>query len=97
MITVLGALFGLVAADGVISNYLITQGFAREGNPFIEQYVGTEIFLIIKTFLALFCVLVLWRLYKKSPKLTSLCTVVIFSAYAILVYWNLGLALVYFL
>ena len=85
----LGALIALVVSDGLMSNFLIRDGLAREGNPFLKNLVGDGNFLVIKALAALLCALVLVDIYRQWPKLargSTLCFVVL---YAGIVLWNL--------
>ncbi len=41
----LGLLVLLVVADGLLTQLLIKDGKAREGNPFLQPIVGEDIFL----------------------------------------------------
>ena len=66
----LGTLLAAVIADGVITEFLILNGFGAEGNPFLHFWVGKDVFLIIKSLLGLLAVLYLWKLYKRHPKLS---------------------------
>ncbi len=86
---ILGTLIALVVADGLISNFLIRQGLAWEGNPFLEALVGGGAFLVIKILGALFCALVLWDIHRQWPRLgliSSLCFVCLYTG---IVFWNL--------
>jgi hypothetical protein len=84
----LGTLFALVVADGVITEYLVMQGMARELNPFVSILLGQTNFLIIKVLGALLCVLAFWYVYKRRPKITSPVVVGCVAAYTGIVYWN---------
>ena len=55
----LGALFALVVADGILTNFLITEGLGREWNPFLQSLAGKESFLFIK---------ITGALYKKNDE-----------------------------
>ncbi len=44
----LGTLISLIVADGVISQFLIAHGIAREGNPFIQIWIVDDFFLAVK-------------------------------------------------
>lgn len=37
-------LFGLVTADGLLTKFLVTNGYALEVNPFLQAWVGKDIF-----------------------------------------------------
>ena len=85
----LGVLFTLVVADGILSNFLITEGLGREWNPFLQTLVGEESFLLIKVAGALLSILILWDIYKKWPQAaikSSICIVVLYTG---IVYWNI--------
>ena len=85
----LGVLFALVVADGVLSNFLITEGLGREWNPFLQTLVGEESFLLIKVAGALLSILILWDVYKKWPRAainSVICVVVLYTG---IVYWNI--------
>ena len=43
----LGTVFSLVVADGLISNFLVTHGLAREWNPYLQTLVIDDNFLLI--------------------------------------------------
>ena len=85
----LGVLFALVVADGILTNFLITEGLGREWNPFLQALVGKESFLFIKIAGALLSILILWDVYKKWPRAAingSICVVVLYIG---IVYWNI--------
>lgn len=85
----LGMLIVLVVADGLISRFLVTRKLGWEANPFLQNLVGKDVFLVIKVLGVLLCVLILWDIYKQWPKLaliSSLCFVVLHSG---IVLWNL--------
>ena len=91
---VLLTLVTLVAADGIISQFLVRYGLGSEGNPFLQDYIGSDSFLLVKLLAACFCGLVLWDISKSRPKLsfvTSVCFVIVYTG---VIFWNLG---VYFL
>ena len=60
----------LVVADGIISQFLIKQGYAVEASPFLRTLVTGSDFLIIKMCGAIICILTLWNVIKRLPKLT---------------------------
>ena len=83
------ALFGIIVADGVISQFVVTGGYGSEGNPFLASLVGGESFLAIKIAAALLVTLFLWVKYNASPRLVNTVAVVALGFYTALVYWNL--------
>jgi hypothetical protein len=86
---ILGAIFGLVTADGIISNYLISHGLAWELNPFLRDYVGSNEFMLLKAIAAFLCVMILWGLYHRSPGMVAISSIIICLFYTGVVYWNL--------
>ena len=85
----LGAMAALVVADGIISQFLITKGFAYEGNPFLRHLVGDERFLSIKVAGAFLATTALWYIYKRRPRLAFAVTICFLVFYTIVVFWNL--------
>ena len=80
-----------VISDGLITNFLVGNGLAREGNPLLQPLVGDIGFLILKVVGALLCALILWdvsRRYRKVALISTSCFVVF---YAGIVLWNLSL------
>ena len=82
-------LFGLIIADGLLTNFLVTNGHGLEVNPFLRAWVGKDIFLVIKVSGAFLATLLLWIKYNRKPKLTYRVTVVLLALYTGIVFWNL--------
>jgi len=85
----LGTLIALVASDGLISKFLVVNGFAREGNPFLEVWVGEDIFLVIKIGAAFLSAFVLWDMHKHHPKISFISTLCFVISYTAIIFWNL--------
>jgi hypothetical protein len=86
---VLLLLVGLVLADGLITQFLITSGIAREGNTFLRGLLATGDFMPIKIAGALLSALLLVRINRHQPKMaivTSWCFIAIYTG---IVYWNI--------
>ncbi|MFC1952055.1 DUF5658 family protein [Chloroflexota bacterium] len=83
------ALFGLITADGLLTNFLVTNGHALEVNPFLKTWVGQNIFLAIKVSGAFLATLLLWIKYNRKPKLIYGITIVFLAFYTGIVFWNL--------
>ena len=79
-------LFGI--ADGLLTHFLITNGLAWEGNPFMRTLVGEPNFLILKAAGVLLCALILWNIYKRSPKVALISTSCFVVFYGVIVLWN---------
>jgi hypothetical protein len=82
-------LIALVAADGVISHFLITEHLALEANPLIRRWVAEDFFPVIKLGGGFLAAVLLWLIYRRRPKLSQavLLSSVIF--YTAILYWNL--------
>jgi Domain of unknown function (DUF5658) len=82
-------LFGLIVADGLITQFLITGGQAREANPFLQAWVSQNMFLAIKISGAFLITLFLWIKYNSMPRLIYAITTVFLVFYTAVVFWNL--------
>ncbi|MFC2013298.1 DUF5658 family protein [Chloroflexota bacterium] len=87
----LGLLAGLVVSDGLLTYFLIENGLAREGNPFLVPIVGESSFLVLKVVGAILCVLILWDIYRRFPKLALIATSCFVVVYGAIVVWNTSL------
>ena len=91
---VLCVLFGVIVADGLISQFLVTGGYGSERNPLLMSWVGGESFLAIKISAAFLVTLFLWIKYNANPRLVYMVAVVALGFYTIIVYWNLFVFLI---
>ncbi len=89
MAWLLAALVVLMAADGLMSNFLVSGGLAREGNPLLVSLVGEGYFLLLKAAGALLAALLLWDIYRRRPRMAVVSTscIVVFCTGVVL--WNL--------
>lgn len=87
-------LFGLIAADGLITKYLVTNGHVLEVNPFLQAWVNQDVFLAIKISGAFLVTALLWIKYTKQPKTIYIFTLVFLIFYTIIVFWNLFVFLI---
>ena len=85
----LGSLFAAIVADGVITRFLVHNGFAYEGNPFLEYWVVEDKFLSIKILGGLLAALYLWSIYRRRPKLSIFFSSMFLTGYTFIVIWNL--------
>ena len=90
----LGLLVLFVIADGLLTHFLITNGIAREGNPFLQPIVGKTGFIVLKVVGAFLCALILWDIYRRYSRLALISTSFFVVSYGAIVLWNLSLALV---
>jgi hypothetical protein len=85
----LGVLVILCVLDGLITNFLVTNGLGREGNPVLKGLVGSWKFVAIKSLGGLLCALLLWDIYKRWSKLAVVSTLCLVVIYGGIVVWNL--------
>jgi hypothetical protein len=83
------ALFCIVVADGLITQFLVRGGHGLEVNPFLRAWVGQGWFLAIKVSGAFLATLLLWIKYNVKPRLVYTITVVVLAFYTTIVLWNL--------
>jgi len=82
-------LFGVIVADGLLSQFLVTGGYGLELNPLMMSLMDGESFLAIKISAAFLATLLLWIKYNTRPRLVYTITVVALGLYTTIVYWNL--------
>ena len=87
----LGLLVALVISDGLLTQFLVTNGVAREGNPFLEPIVGEAVFMVLKVVGALLCALILWDVHRRFPKVALIATSCFVVGYGVIVLWNLSI------
>ena len=85
----IGALFAIIVADGIITRYLVHGGFAKEGNPFLEYWVIEDKLLTIKIIGGLLAAVFLWSIYRKHPRLAVVFSSIFLAGYIFIVGWNL--------
>jgi hypothetical protein len=90
----LGLMVGFVVLDGWLTQILIENGIAREGNWFLQPIVGEIGFILLKAVGALLCALILWDIYRHWPKLAMVATWCAVSFYGAVVLWNTSLFLI---
>jgi len=83
------ALFCIIVADGLITQFLVRGGHGVEANPFLKAWVSQGWFLAIKVSGAFLATLLLWINYNAKPKLVYTITVVALAFYTVIVFWNL--------
>ena len=87
----LGFLIVFVISDGLLTNYLVNGGLAREGNPFLQPLVGDIGFILLKAAGVLLCAVILWDIYRRYPRVALISTWCFVVFYGAIVIWNLGL------
>ncbi|MFC2033078.1 DUF5658 family protein [Chloroflexota bacterium] len=89
----LGALFAAIVADGIITRFLVYNGLAQEGNPFLVYWLLEDKLLSIKILGGLLAALYLWGIYRRHPKLSVCFSSIFLTAYTFIVFWNLNILL----
>ena len=84
----LSLLVVFVISDGLLTQFLINDGRAREGNPFLQPLVGDVGFIILKAAGALLCAFILWDIYRRYPRVAVIATSCFVVAYGVIVLWN---------
>ena len=87
------ALVGLVTLDGVLTEFLVGKGAAREANPLLQPLVGDIGFMILKVVGALLCAFILWDVHRRFPRVGIIATWIAVAGYAVIVRWNTSLIL----
>lgn len=85
----LGALFCVSIADGVITRFIITQGLGSEGNSWISGLASSDALIAVKLVATLLAIFLLWRLHYRRPKLVMGFTIALVCWYTLVVFWNI--------
>ncbi|HSW57298.1 MAG TPA: DUF5658 family protein [Dehalococcoidales bacterium] len=75
-------------ADGFLTNILIQKGIAFEGNPFLVSIAGTHSLIWLKSLGVLIAVVILWDIYRRSPRLSFWASSAFLLVYICIVAWN---------
>lgn len=89
----LGALLATIVADGVITEFLVHNGLAREGNPFLYLWVHSDAFLVFKLLGGILAILYLWDIYKKNNNLSLTFSSLFLTGYTFIIFWNIFAAI----
>ncbi len=82
-------LSGFEISAGIITHFLVRNGLVREGNPLMEAIIREGNFLLLKVIGLLLCVLILWGVYKRFPRVTLIATSSVVMFYGAVMAWNL--------
>ncbi|HEX78797.1 MAG TPA: hypothetical protein G4O19_01415 [Dehalococcoidia bacterium] len=85
---ILYLLLALVVADGILSNFLVSQDMGYELNPFLKGLVGGESLLLLKVCGTMLAATLLWGIYKRAPKAAIICSLSFAVLYTAILYWN---------
>ena len=91
IILLLCSLIVLQILDGALTLALFYLDIAHEGNPLLSSIIDKPIFMIVKFIGVLFCVIILWDIYKRHQRLATIVTTVFVFFYTGVVIWNASL------
>jgi len=89
----LGTLIAFVILDGILTEFLLKQGLAREINPFLQPLVGDIGFMALKVVGSLLVAFILWDIYRRFPRVAVIATWIAVAGYGVIVLWNTSLLL----
>jgi len=87
-----GVMLGLAWADGVITSFIVKNGYAWEGNPLIRSHVTESYFGALKIIGTLLAMMILWDIFRKYPRAGLAFSHIFVACYTIIVWWNVYLA-----
>lgn len=93
MIYLLGFLAVFIISDGLLTHALVDDGLMREGNPLLVPLVAQGNLMLLKLVGTIICVIILWDIYRRFPRLALISTSCFVVAYGAIVLWNFGLLL----
>jgi hypothetical protein len=79
----------LQALDGILTHCAINGGLVQEANWLVERVVGEGSFPLFKLAGAFLCVILLWFIHERFPRLALLTISTLLIFYSIVVTWNL--------
>jgi len=83
----------LVIADGLLTQCLLKEGLAREGNTLLQPIVDRWHFVLVKAVGVIACALILWDIYTRSAKLALVSTSFLVLGYLAVDLWNVSIYL----
>ncbi len=85
----LGTLFCLSVADGILTRFIISNGLGREGNFWLSDLAASDALIGIKMLGTVLAIYLLWRLHYIRPKIVMATTVSFVGWYTLVVFWNI--------
>ena len=83
-----GALFTLVVTDGIVTQYLITNGIAWELNPFLASFIDDNTFVLAKALGVILAISILWDISKRNYRIALATSSFFVMFYTLVVVWN---------
>lgn len=90
----LGALFSLSIADGIITRFIITEGLGHEGNFWLAGLASSDALIAVKIVATLLAIYLLWLLHYRKPRLVIGFTIALVCFYTLIVFWNIFIVVV---
>ena len=84
-----GALFALILADGLITEFAVSNDVGYEANPLLADMLGSHKFFFFKLLGAILVILFLRNISKKHYRVGLVSSYVAVILYMIVVFWNL--------
>lgn len=85
----LGALFSLSVADGLVTRFIITEGLGSEGNLWLAGLANSDALIAVKIVGTLLAIYLLWMMHYRRPGLVLGVTIVFVCWYTLVVFWNI--------
>ncbi len=89
----LALLGGFEISDGVVTHLVVGSGLFNESNPLMAPIVSGGGFVPFKVVGAIACVVALWYLYRRFPRLSMATASGIVVIYGAVMTWNLSVFL----
>jgi hypothetical protein len=74
--------------DAFATQFFVSRGYVREGNAFAVQLVANGQFVWLKAVGLAACLVLLWQLYKRFPRLASATAMMASLFYVGVLLWN---------
>ncbi|GEM_PF-2039601 len=84
-----GALFALILADGLITEFAVNNDVGYEANPLLADMLGSHKFFFFKLLGAVLVILFLRNISKKHYRVGLISSYIAVILYIIVVFWNL--------
>lgn len=83
------ALFALILADGLITEFAVNNDVGYEANPLLADMLGSHKFFLFKLLGSVLVILFLRNISKKHYKVGLISSYIAVILYIIVVFWNL--------
>jgi hypothetical protein len=93
MLYLLGLLSGLQILDGLMTRLFVSRGVVQEINPLISILAQASYFPLLKLAGAVVCIILLWQVARRFPRLSSITTIALVVFYTTVISWNLHVIL----